>query len=245
MHTSGTTPGQPDPRPILFVGDIQGCAEELEALLRVSGYQKGVHRLIPLGDMVNRGPDALGVLRLLEEHGAEPILGNHELALLEILRGAEPPGWALEPHSAYVQLSAAGCWEDTMARVAAWPLWREGPDWIAVHAGLHPRLPPQHTHVDFLTTVRFCDATGVFPQHMYRAQVRPGSAEFPPWFRHYRGPKTVLFGHWAPRGLVWGEHVIGLDTGCVTGRNLSGLWWPERRLVQVPARKAYFIPPLR
>lgn len=233
-----STPAGTDDRPILFVGDIQGCARELELLLERAGFRPGRHRLLPLGDVINRGPDSPGALRLLEEAGAEPILGNHELGLLEIRSSGRVPDWARQPHSAYVQLQAAGRWEQAMAAIAAWPLVREGPDWIAVHAGLHPRLPWQETAPWFLTEVRFCDAAGRRPHGVPKGQLEPPPG-FAPWFEHCREQRTVFFGHWARRGLVLRRRQRGLDTGCVYGGRLTGLWWPQGRLVQVPALEIY------
>lgn len=223
-------------RPIFFVGDIQGCALELELLLERAGFRPGAHRLIPLGDTINRGPDAPGVLDRLEQAGAEPILGNHERALIDILYSGTVPPWAEGPRSAYTQLKAAGRWEAEMKRIAQWPLWREGPGWIAVHAGLHPNRRPAHTHPAFLTEVRFCDEEGRQPGHVPKGTLAPPDG-FKPWFDHYSGEKTVIFGHWAQRGLVRIGNSRGLDTGCVYGGQLTGLWWPEDTVVQVDASR--------
>jgi len=236
--------GSEDDRPILFVGDVQGCAHELALLLEEAGFVPGSHRLIPLGDLVNRGPDAPGVLELLRETRAEPILGNHERGLLDIMRTGRVHPWARRPEYAYSQLLAAGRWEREMASIARWPLFRVGTDsagqgWVAVHAGLHPTLTPEETPAQFLTEVRFCDANGNEPENQSKRETHPPPG-FLPWFDHYGGDRMVLFGHWAPLGLVRGRRVRGLDTGCVYGRQLSGLWWPDDRLVQVNAARLYY-----
>jgi hypothetical protein len=225
-----------DPRPILFVGDIQGCAAELAALLEAAGFRAGEHRLLPIGDTINRGPDAPGVLQLLRDNGAEPIQGNHERNLLERAAHGGPGPKAVEERSALLQLERAGMLAEALDWIATWPLFREGPDWIAVHAGLHPTLPPERTDPAFLTLVRYCDAQGNRPAEP-DGQLTEAPPGYQPWDAFYQGTRTVVFGHWALRGLVWQGRLRGLDTGCVYGGSLSGCWWPAHRLVQVPSRQ--------
>lgn len=226
-----------DERPILFVGDIQGCAAELEALLETAAFRPGAHRLLPVGDTVNRGPEAPGVLRLLERAGAEPILGNHERALLAVAERDGPPDW-LRKGSAHAQLVEAGAWERAVDWMRAWPLWRRGPGWIMVHAGLHPRLPLEETDPDFLTNVRYCDDAGRRPPFR-DGKLTEAPEGYRPWFEYYRGEDCVVFGHWARRGLLVEGSLRGLDTGCVYGGHLTGLWWPADRVVQVNSRQPY------
>ena len=64
-------------------------------------------------------------------------------------------------------------------------------------------------------------------------------AEDPPWFECVKPDKTIVFGHWAKRGLVDLPRFKGLDTGCVYGGKLTG-WCPEEdRFLQVDAKRAY------
>ena len=73
---------------IYAVGDIQGCASSLKALVKKLPDES---RMIFLGDLVNRGPDSLGTLRYLkqlqEDQRIECILGNHDLHLLAVDAG--------------------------------------------------------------------------------------------------------------------------------------------------------------
>jgi bis(5'-nucleosyl)-tetraphosphatase (symmetrical) len=76
----------------VFIGDVQGCATELEALLARAEFSYGADfELWLVGDLVNRGPDSLRVLervRELSERGrARCVLGNHELSLLAVAWG--------------------------------------------------------------------------------------------------------------------------------------------------------------
>lgn len=72
------------------IGDVQGCFTELKQLLELIGYQPECDRLYMVGDLVNRGPDSLAVLRwaMREQAHVRVVLGNHDLHLLACSVGA-------------------------------------------------------------------------------------------------------------------------------------------------------------
>lgn len=119
--------------PLFAIGDVQGCQESLQKLLALLPDNA---RLLFLGDLVNRGPDSLGVLRTIRSLGprARFLLGNHDLHLLAIAAGFA------SPHK-----------KDTLDDVLCAPDRDEIIDWLRsghllleedgvlfVHAGLHP-----------------------------------------------------------------------------------------------------------
>jgi bis(5'-nucleosyl)-tetraphosphatase (symmetrical) len=74
------------------IGDVQGCARELAALVRRIGFTSDRDRLWFVGDLVNRGPQSLQALRYIRALGdnAEVVLGNHDLHLLAVAMGSAP-----------------------------------------------------------------------------------------------------------------------------------------------------------
>lgn len=230
-----------------FVGDLQGCANELRKLLELIGFRPGVDRLLPLGDLVNRGPDNVGCLRLLMELNAEAVLGNHDLHLLHTSRGMRRPG----PLDTLTDVLEAPDRDTLLDWLTGQPFLRQHDDLWQVHAGLHPawedpiaalngRDPFEaDPAISFCTRVRTCDASGRLPSRSEDAEAAP----FLPWDAFYRpelhGGRRVVFGHWSVRGRVVNERAVGLDTGCVWGRELTA-WCPEEdRWVQVPAERSY------
>lgn len=198
----------------IFVGDIQGCREPLERLLAAVDFVRGRDRLLPVGDLVNKGPDSPGVLALLMELGAEPVLGNHDLHWLANRRG--------EP--------AQRAWLERQ------PVVRVFDDVVMVHAGLHPhwddatlRGTLTAAERNYAVNVRYCDADGRQPDDDWP----PPGPPFRPWDDFYKGRRRVVFGHWARRGLVLRPQCVGLDTGCCYGGKLSAWIAEQDRIVQV------------
>lgn len=122
---------------VLLIGDIQGCDTALERLLQACGFSPSRDRLVALGDLVNRGPGSLAVLRRLRalEGAAECILGNHDLHLLAVAFGS---GRRLRPDDTLDDLLSAPDRDPLLEWLATRPLAvREGND-LMIHAGVVP-----------------------------------------------------------------------------------------------------------
>ena len=239
----------------IFVGDVQGCRVELEYLLARLAFRPDRDRLLPVGDLVNRGPDSLGALRLLRDLDAECVLGNHDLHLLRVAEGTRRLGRG----DTIEAVLAAPDRESLLEWLASQPLLRDHGDLYQVHAGLHPAwsdpcavltgLDPTRTRdprVTFATRVRSCSAEGVLPEEESREVADDPHARFRPWDAFYdpgrHGGRRVVFGHWAVRGLVETPAVVGLDTGCVWGGALTAWIAEEDRFVAVPAEDPHRSP---
>ncbi len=225
------------------VGDIHGCAEELAELLERLGLGED-DRLVALGDLYHRGPDPLGVARLLTPlSGLRLVLGNHEHVLLQRMRRFGATG----PDADLSGIPAEDLRGDGGTRMAPFDPARSGEllslltqgayfrrgrvgeqDWIAVHAGVIPGRPVEDTPVEQLV-------------HLRRFDRLPGR---PYWYEVHHGPELVLFGHTSsplPRMQHAGGRLValGLDTGCVYGGSLSAYRLEDGEFESVPARRRY------
>lgn len=126
---------------IYLVGDIQGCDAALGSLLEKIAFSPSRDTLYCLGDLVNRGPDSLAVLRRLMALGSSApcILGNHDLHLLAAAAGVRPPS-KLDTLEAILQAPDRSAMLDWLRFQ---PLARSfaagGQDYLLVHAGVLPQ----------------------------------------------------------------------------------------------------------
>lgn len=111
----------------VFVGDVQGCADELrEVVDRAEARFEGRYELWLVGDLVNRGPKSLEVLErvraLWEDGRACPVLGNHELSLLRLELGLREEA----RDDTFQEVLAAPDGSRWTAWIRSWPLVRRG-----------------------------------------------------------------------------------------------------------------------
>ena len=240
--------------PFDAVGDVHGCRAELEALLGALGYvlerddagrPVGAHhpegrRAVFLGDLVDRGPDTPGVLRLamgmVAAGTALCVAGNHENKLLRALRGRS----VQVTHGLAESLAQLGEQPDGFRTeverfldglVSHYVL--DGGRLVVCHAGL-----PERYHMRASRRVReFClygQTTGETDE--FGLPVRY------PWAQDYRGRATVLYGHTPVPTPEWVNDTLCLDTGCAFGGRLTALRYPEREMVSVPAERVHYAP---
>ena len=154
------------------IGDVQGCAAELEALLDRIGYSPARDRLWFVGDLVNRGPRSLDVLRLVAGLGDSSVvvLGNHDLHLLAAARGAglRDGDESLAPVLAAPDRSRLLDWLQSRRMLHHDP----GLQRLMIHAGLPPQWDLDRARICAaeLEQVLQGEASGAFFEHMYGNQ---------------------------------------------------------------------------
>lgn len=119
------------------IGDLQGCHAELQDLLALTGFNSQRDRLWLVGDLVNRGPASLEVLRFVKGLGdrVTVVLGNHDLHL--VVR-AEGLGRESKDDTLAPILAAPDC-DELMAWLRGLPLFHVEGEYAMVHAGLLPQ----------------------------------------------------------------------------------------------------------
>ncbi|HEX6360927.1 polynucleotide kinase-phosphatase [Actinophytocola sp.] len=234
--------------PFDIIGDVHGCHSELVTLLTRLGYvvtADGAHHpdgrtAVFVGDLVDRGPDTPGVLRLVMGMVAAGtalcVSGNHESKLVRALDGRDvrvSHGLAesLAQLSEEPEEFRKAAREFMFGLVSHYRL--DGGKLVVAHAGLKEEYQGRSSG-----RVRsFClygETTGETDE--YGLPVRY------PWADDYRGAATVVYGHTPVPESTWVNNTICLDTGCVFGGKLTALRWPSRELVSVPAEAVHYEP---
>eukprot|EP00563_Minutocellus_polymorphus_P007721 CAMPEP_0181022152 /NCGR_PEP_ID=MMETSP1070-20121207/1363_1 /TAXON_ID=265543 /ORGANISM="Minutocellus polymorphus, Strain NH13" /LENGTH=1334 /DNA_ID=CAMNT_0023099077 /DNA_START=16 /DNA_END=4020 /DNA_ORIENTATION=- len=216
---------------VIAIGDVHGCLDELQMLLRRCDYQPG-DLVVFLGDLVSKGPDSLSVVQMAREIGAIGVRGNHDFEVIRwhqaMKSGADPPVIGSEHFHIASGLSTADLkWMYSLP----WYISSKELGALFVHAGFVSGIRLGKQNPRLMMNMRSILPDGTVTSKFFNNW---------PWARLWDGPQTVLFGHDADRGLQQYEHAIGLDTGCVYGGRLTACILPEKRLVSVSARREYF-----
>ena len=128
---------------IYLVGDIQGCCDPLDRLLRTVDFSPSRDHVYLLGDLVNRGPDSLGVLQRLQSLGgsATCLLGNHDLHLIAVAHGVRGPG-KRDTLASLLEPQALPTWLPWLCQQR---LAVQAHGWLMVHAGVLPQWDAAQT----------------------------------------------------------------------------------------------------
>lgn len=183
-----------------------------------------------VGDLVAKGPDSAGVVRLARDLGALAVRGNHDEHCLR---------WRQDARDDRRRAVCESLSEEDWAYLENTPLLLRLEDAydrpvFVVHAGLDPQTR-EATDDAFKMNLRSLRDDGSPSKRIEGA----------PWASRWPGPELVIFGHDAVRKLQRHPHALGLDTGCVYGGALTAcILQPghEIELVQVPAKQVWCAP---
>lgn len=212
-------------RPVFVIGDVHGCLEELTKLMDdVTSKEPGVVFVL-VGDLVNRGPDSVGVvrkLRAMAPGSVYTVRGNHDESALR-----EANNWRMTDNYTFSDKYA---WlkdmnDGDLEYLRELPYTIELPELnsMIVHAGIVPGTPLELQILNNLTNMRNIidkgdpfDGSGLVGTNKHEEGV--------PWISLWPGPVHVYFGHDARRKLQKGDFATGLDTGCCHGGELTGVF---------------------
>ncbi|HLW71990.1 MAG TPA: metallophosphoesterase family protein [Candidatus Binataceae bacterium] len=212
---------------LFAIGDVHGCADELAVMLKALELRAG-DTIVFVGDYIDRGPDARGVVELvleLQKGAATAVFlkGNHEDMLLSYLGLPGHYGESFLFNGGMQTIASYGLKRaDPAEACAALPaphleFFRsltnnyQRPPYLFVHAGVRPGLPLEDQEAEDLLWIRH---EFIFSPHQLDA--------------------TVVFGHTPMRTVMTDlPYKIGVDTGLVYGGSLSCVEFSEGVLYQV------------
>ncbi|MGA2500875.1 MAG: polynucleotide kinase-phosphatase, partial [Tepidisphaeraceae bacterium] len=238
-----------DHGPFDIIGDVHGCFDELKELLEKLGYAVGDdysvtppagRKAIFVGDLVDRGPGVVKVLRLVmsmvKAGVALCVPGNHDVKLVRKLRGKDVKithGLA----ETLAQLARepaefAGEVERFIdALVGHYVL--DGGRLVVAHAGMKEKYIGRAS-ARVREFALYGETTGETDE--FGLPVRYN------WAAEYRGRAAVVYGHTPVPEADWLNRTINIDTGCVFGGKLTALRWPEKEVYSVAAKRVYAEP---
>jgi protein phosphatase len=233
--------------PFDVIGDVHGCADELEELLSLLGYElvdgsyahPDGRTAVFVGDLVDRGPrilDSVRIARAMVERGsAFAVPGNHDQKLVRALKGRN----VQITHGLDRSLAELDAEPDERESVAKFLdslvshyVFDDG-NLVVAHAGLKEEMQGRGSGKvrDFAL---YGETTGETDE--FGLPIRWN------WAAEYRGSAMVVYGHTPVPEPEWLNRTINIDTGCVFGGRLTALRYPENELVSVPARAVYAEP---
>ncbi|CAB4196978.1 bis(5'-nucleosyl)-tetraphosphatase PrpE [uncultured Caudovirales phage] len=226
----------------ILIGDIHGCIEEFNELLNKLSYNKNTDRLILLGDLIDRGPDSVAVVKKARELDLECVMGNHEHKFLKWNnnRGSSNDVYDKKPH--YNDFS-----DEDINYIFRMPTYIKLDNIIVVHAGLKPGISISSQLKDDLMYLRYTDLDRKFISLKKISKIGKEKAGAIFWTEFWYGPESVIYGHSVHsmetpliEEVASGVICYGLDTGCCFGGHLSALILETKEIIQVKAKQKYY-----
>ena len=223
---------------VMVVGDVHGCSSELRDI--VDKFAPSSDDTIVLaGDVVDKGPDSKGVIKIARSINAKIIMGNHDDKMVRWCRWQKSG----KPNPVRVSDWKKSVWSsmdpDDIQWISDAPYYMDvGHGFTVVHGGCLPGVPIVKQKPSIMMRLRRINAAG-----KYVDDSTPDSID---WQSHWDGPQSLIVGHNVhslnrPRvdNLSDDRQIWNIDTGCVYGGHLTGIIVGSRDIIQVKARKSY------
>ncbi|KAI1295399.1 putative phosphatase [Halotydeus destructor] len=224
---------------VLVIGDVHGCFDEMSSLLdeiNQGEYAKSNILKIFVGDLVNKGPKSPEVIRfMMQNKDCLSVRGNHDERVIRDYAKWRKGEKNKDKRTAWAKVLNDG--EVEYLKALPYTISIPSLSAVIVHAGLVPGIPLQDNDPENMIYMRnlVSDKSGKLKATKKHS---PGKA----WAKVWPGPQLVYFGHDAKRSLQQEQFATGLDTRCVYGDELTGIFIKGPRagsLVSVKARRAY------
>lgn len=235
--------------PFDIIGDVHGCYDELLSLLNKLGYiadsEKGMYhpagrKAVFLGDLCDRGPKNMDVLRLVmkmvKSGSALAVPGNHDVKLskylfgknVQLTHGLDKTVEELNRASDEFREEAKSFLDGLVSHYVL-----DDGKLVVTHAG----LKEEYIGRGSMRVRDFClygEATGEIDEYGLPVRVN--------WASDYRGKATIVYGHIPQLEVQAINGTYCIDTGCVFGGKLTAYRYPERETVNVDALTQYYAP---
>lgn len=217
-------------RELLIVGDVHGCYDEVREMMDTYNITKENTCVIFVGDLINKGPNSIGVIDYVMENDWYSVRGNHdevsmsEYALSKTNKSRDKYEWVTKLQQEQLD------WLSELPYAIHIPTRQI----IVVHAGLVPGVPLDKQEPDAFLHIRCVRREGdgwVWTKKFIE--------EYDLWGSVWSGPEHVFYGHDARRLFIQFPYATGLDSACVYGLQLTAIYPSTRKILTVKAHENY------
>jgi len=231
----------------IIIGDIHACRDEFNLLLKQLNYDKERHRIVLVGDLIDRGPDPVGLVHQIQDMQIETVLGNHEEKVLrwrrhEALRELTGKDNPMDAPSKQRRKEWEALSKTDLQWLTSLPLQIHVKDnWYVVHAGMEPGIAFDQQNLERIIRLRYVDKNGMYVKPK-RSREQPPETQY--WALNWTQPFNIIFGHQRfeePRIFKNDNNTcIGLDTGCCFGGSLTAYNLERNEYTKIKAKKVYY-----